>query len=71
MFAHRLMQHAFIAGTAVAFAAGLVGYFLSPARLALLGDLDEPVPGRRRRADRRGDLPCSTPQPGSLTIYTS
>jgi hypothetical protein len=55
MFAHRLMQHAFIAGTAVAFAAGLVGYFLSPARLALLGDLDEPVPGRRRRADRRGD----------------
>jgi zinc/manganese transport system permease protein len=28
MFAHPFMQHAFIAGTAVALAAGLVGYFL-------------------------------------------
>src|SRR5204862_2541554 len=28
MFAHPFMQHAFLAGTAVALAAGLVGYFL-------------------------------------------
>src|SRR5436305_3433299 len=28
MFAHPFLQHAFLAGTAVALAAGLVGYFL-------------------------------------------
>ena len=38
MFAHPFMQHAFLAGTAIALAAGVVGYFVVLRSQVFSGD---------------------------------